>query len=77
MYLTAGMILIIIAWIIQFYKTIIQKDMNINLYFMVLYIIGVISLVIGNILINNLTIALLNLIGAILPLIMLIQIVKN
>jgi uncharacterized protein with PQ loop repeat len=77
MYLTAGMILIIIAWIIQFYKTIIQKDMNINLYFMVLYIIGVISLVIGNILINNSTIALLNLIGAILPLIMLIQIVKN
>jgi len=77
MYLTAGMILIIIAWIIQFYKTIIQKDMNINLYFMVLYIIGVFSLVIGNILINNLTIALLNLIGAILPLIMLIQIVKN
>jgi uncharacterized protein with PQ loop repeat len=77
MYLTAGMILIIIAWIIQFYKTIIQKDMNINLYFMVLYIIGVLSLVIGNILINNLTIALLNLIGAILPLIMLIQIVKN
>jgi len=51
--------------------------MNINLYFMVLYIIGVISLVIGNILINNSTIALLNLIGAILPLIMLIQIVKN
>lgn len=77
MYLTAGMILIVIAWIIQFYKTVIQKDMNINLYFMVLYIIGVFSLVIGNILINNLTIALLNLIGAILPLIMLIQIVKN
>jgi len=77
MYLTAGMILIVIAWIIQFYKTVIQKDMNINLYFMVLYIIGVISLVIGNMLINNLTIAILNLIGAILPLIMLIQIVKN
>ncbi|HOI41210.1 MAG TPA: hypothetical protein PL168_10800 [Methanobacterium sp.] len=76
MYLTAGMILIVIAWIIQFYKTVIQKDLNINLYFMILYIIGVISLVIGNILINNITIAILNLIGAILPLLILLMIKK-
>ncbi|HHT18032.1 MAG: hypothetical protein QM396_06740 [Euryarchaeota archaeon] len=76
MYLTAGMIVIVIGWIIQFYKTVIQKDPNINLYFLVLYVIGVISLVIGNILINDLTIALLNLFGAILPLLILIMIKK-
>ncbi|MGI6481906.1 MAG: hypothetical protein ACOX08_01345 [Methanobacterium sp.] len=76
MYLTAGMILIVIGWVIQFYKTVIQKDSNINLYFLVLYIIGVISLVIGNILNNDLPIALLNLIGAILPLLIIIMIKK-
>ncbi|HHY00809.1 MAG TPA: hypothetical protein GX531_05480 [Methanothermobacter sp.] len=76
MYLTAGMILIVIGWVIQFYKTVIQKDSNINLYFLVLYIIGVTSLVIGNILNNDLSIALLNLIGAILPLLILIMIKK-
>jgi hypothetical protein len=43
-YFIVGLILVIIAWIIQFYKTVIQKDKNINPYFLILYVIGVIFL---------------------------------
>jgi hypothetical protein len=76
-YFTAGLILVIIAWIIQFYKTVIQKDKNINPYFLILYVIGVIFLVIGNFLANDTFTGLLNLISAILPLLIFIAVLRN
>ncbi|WP_287382133.1 hypothetical protein [Methanobacterium sp.] len=77
MYFTAGLILVIIAWIIQFYKTVIQKDKNINPYFLILYVIGVIFLVIGNLLANDIFTGILNLISAILPLLIFIAVLRN
>ncbi|BDZ68796.1 hypothetical protein GCM10025860_22440 [Methanobacterium ferruginis] len=77
MYFTTGLILITIAWIIQFYKTVIQKDKNINLYFLILYFVGVIFLVIGDLLINDLTGSVLNLITIILPVLILISLIKD
>lgn len=77
MYFTAGLILVIIAWIIQFYKTVIQKDKNINPYFLILYVIGVIFLVIGNFLANDTFTGLLNLISALLPLLICIALLRN
>ncbi len=67
----------IIAWIIQFYKTVIQKDNNINPYFLILYFIGVLFLVIGNFLANDTFTGLLNLISAILPLLICIALLRN
>jgi|LDZT01.1.fsa_nt_gi hypothetical protein len=77
MYFTAGLILVIIAWIIQFYKTVIQKDKNINPYFLILYVIGVIFLVIGNLLANDIFTGILNLISALLPLLICIALLRN
>jgi uncharacterized protein with PQ loop repeat len=77
MYFTAGLILVIIAWIIQFYKTVIQKDKNINPYFLILYFIGVLFLVIGNFLANDTFTGLLNLISALLPLLICIALLRN
>ncbi|AIS31966.1 hypothetical protein BRM9_1150 [Methanobacterium formicicum] len=77
MYFTAGLILVIIAWIIQFYKTVIQKDNNINPYFLILYVIGVIFLVIGNLLANDIFTGILNLISALLPLLICIALLRN
>ncbi|GAB4311492.1 MAG: hypothetical protein Kow0019_09930 [Methanobacteriaceae archaeon] len=73
----AGLIIIIIGWIIQFYKTVIVKDKNINSSFLLFYLIGVSLLTIGNYLINDLTSCLLNLISAILPLLILLYLNKN
>ncbi len=67
----------IIAWIIQFYKTVIQKDKNINPYFLILYVIGVIFLVIGNLLANDIFTGILNLISALLPLLICIALLRN
>jgi hypothetical protein len=77
MYFTAGLIFITIAWIIQLYKTTIGKDKNINPYFLILYFIGVLFLVIGNFMANDIISAILNLISAILPLIIFLTIIRN
>lgn len=77
MYFLAGLILVTIGWIIQFYKTLVQKDKNINPYFLVLYFIGVLFLVIGNLMVNDITSGILNLISALLPLIILLTLLKN
>ncbi|NYB53066.1 MAG: hypothetical protein HVN35_10990 [Methanobacteriaceae archaeon] len=77
MYFTAGLILIIIGWIIQFYKTTIQKDRNINRYFILFYILGVILLVAGNLLISDFASSVLNIISAMFPLLILIFIIKE
>ncbi len=77
MYFLAGLILVTIGWIIQFYKTVVQKDKNINPYFLVLYFIGVLFLVIGNLMVNDLTSGILNLISALLPLIILLTLLKK
>jgi len=73
----AGLIIIIIGWIIQFYKTVVVKDKNINSSFLLFYLIGVSLLIIGNYLINDLTSCLLNLISAILPLLIFLYLNKN
>lgn len=65
------------GWIAQFYKTVIQKDKNINLYFPLLYLIGVLFLVIGNFLAKDIISGVLNLICAILALIIIIYLIKD
>jgi hypothetical protein len=77
MYFLAGLILVTIGWIIQFYKTVVQKDKNINPYFLILYFIGVLFLVIGNLMVNDIISGVLNLISALLPLIILLTLLKN
>lgn len=77
MYFIAGLILITLAWIIQFYKTVVQKNKNINLYFMVMYVIGVLFLIIGNFLAKDILSGFLNLVSAVLPLLILITVIKN
>jgi hypothetical protein len=77
MYFIAGLIFITLGWIIQFYKSVIQKDKNINPYFLILYFIGVLFLVIGNFLANDILSGILNLISAILPLLILMTIIKK
>jgi len=71
----AGLLIIIIGWLIQFYKTVIKKDKNINSLFLFLYLIGVILLIIGNYLIKDVINCFLNLISAILPLLILINVI--
>lgn len=77
MYFTIGLLLITIGWIIQFYETVIRKDKNINPYFLLLYLLGVIFLVIGDLFINDLVSGFLNLITVILPLLIIIALIKE
>lgn len=77
MYFIAGLILIIIGWIIQLYKTVFQKEKNINKYFLILYLVGIVFLVIGNLLANDIVSGFLNLISAILPLIIILYLIKD
>lgn len=77
MYFLAGLILVTIGWIIQFYKTVVLKDKSINPYFLVLYFIGVLFLVIGNLLAGDMVSFLLNLVSAVLPLLILLAIIRN
>jgi len=77
MYFLAGLTLVTIGWIIQFYKTVVLKDKSINPYFLVLYFIGVLFLVIGNLLAGDMVSFLLNLVSAVLPLLILLAIIRN
>jgi uncharacterized protein with PQ loop repeat len=77
MYFLAGLTLVTIGWIIQFYKTVVLKDKSINPYFLVLYFIGVLFLVIGNLLAGDMVSFLLNLVSAFLPLLILLTIIRN
>jgi hypothetical protein len=77
MYFLAGLILVTIGWIIQFYKTVVLKDKSINPYFLVLYFIGVLFLVIGNLLAGDMVSFLLNLVSAVLPLLILSAVIRN
>ena len=51
MLLVIGLAFIIVGWIIQIYKTAVQKDKTLNSLFLILYVIGVLFLVVGNFLI--------------------------
>jgi len=77
MYFLAGLTLVTIGWTIQFYKTVVLKDKSINPYFLVLYFIGVLFLVIGNLLAGDMVSFLLNLVSAVLPLMILLTIIRN
>ncbi|AUB58846.1 MULTISPECIES: hypothetical protein [Methanobacterium] len=77
MYFIAGLILVTIGWVIQFYKTAVSKDKNINPYFLVLYFIGVFFLVIGNLIAGDVASCLLNLISGILPLLILLTLIRD
>jgi hypothetical protein len=77
MYFLAGLTLVTIGWIIQFYKTVVLKDKSINPYFLVLYFIGVLFLVIGNLLAGDMVSFFLNLVSAVLPLLIFLTLIRN
>lgn len=76
MYFTMGLLFIIVGWIIQLFQ-VLKQDRNISPYMLILYVIGVLFLVVGNYSIGDITSALLNIIAAILPLIVLIFLIKS
>jgi hypothetical protein len=61
--LVIGLALIIVGWLVQVYKTTVKKDKTLNSLFLIPYAIGVGFLVVGNFLLNNATIAILNLVS--------------
>ena len=77
MYFLAGLILVCIGWIIQFYKTVVLKDKNINTYFLILYSVGVFFLVFGNLLTGDWASLILNLISAVLPLLIFFSLIRD
>lgn len=77
MYFLAGLILVTIGWIIQFYKTVVLKDKNINTYFLILYSVGVFFLVFGNLLTGDWASLILNLISAVLPLLIFLSLIRD
>lgn len=76
MYFVVGLLLIIVGWIIQLGKTL-EKEREISPYFLIFYALGVLFLVLGNLLIGDISTTLLNLISAILPIAVLILIKKG
>ncbi len=76
MYFVVGLLLIVVGWIIQLGKTL-EKERKISPYFLLFYAVGVLFLVLGNLLIGDISTALLNFITAILPLIILVLIRKG
>lgn len=77
MYFLAGLTLVTIGWIIQFYKTVVLKDKNINTYFLILYSVGVFFLVFGNLLTGDWASLILNLISAVLPLLIFLSLIRD
>lgn len=76
-YFTIGLLFIVIGWLVQLLQVLTSKNREINPYFLVLYIIGVLLLVIGNYLVGNISSTLFNLVSAILPLVILVVLLKR
>jgi hypothetical protein len=72
MLLIIGLALTVIGWIIQLCRTIIKKDGNFSIYFIMVYAVGCILLSIGNFMENNTGAGILNALDVVLPVILLI-----
>lgn len=72
MLLTIGLALTVIGWIIQLCRTVIKKDRNFSIYFIIVYAVGCLLLSIGNFMGNNTGAGVLNALDVVLPVILLI-----
>lgn len=71
-----GLLLIIVAWVYQIYRSLARKDLQFNLVFLSLYIAGCIFLTVDGFMQSDLTGATLQLICAILPIIVLVAVIR-
>ena len=71
-----GLLLIIAAWVFQIYRALASKDLQFNLVFLSLYIAGCIFLTVAGFMQNDLTGAILQLLCAILPVIVLAAVIR-
>ena len=71
-----GLIMIIVAWVFQIYRALAKKDLQFNLVFLSFYIAGCILLTIAGFRQNDVTSAILQLICAILPVIVLAAVIR-
>jgi hypothetical protein len=72
MLLTIGLALTVVGWIIQLCRTIIKKDRNFSIYFIIVYAVGCLLLSIGNFMGNDTSAGILNALDVVLPVILLI-----
>ncbi len=70
-----GLIMIIVAWVFQIYRALAKKDLQFNLVFLAFYIAGCLLLAVAGFMQNDMTSAILQLICAILPVIVLAAII--
>jgi len=71
-----GLIMIIVAWVFQIYRALAKKDLQLNLVFLSFYIAGCLLLTIAGFMQNDMTNAILQLICAILPVIVLVAVIR-
>jgi len=71
-----GLLMIIVAWVFQIYRALARKDLQFNLVFLSFYIAGCILLAIAGFTQNDLASAILQLICAILPVIVLAAVIR-
>jgi|GEM_PF-830660 hypothetical protein len=71
-----GLIMIIVAWVFQIYKTLAKKDLQFSLTFLSCYIAGCLLLTIAGFMQDDMTSAILQLICAILPVIVLVSVIR-
>ena len=71
-----GLLMIIVAWVFQIYRALARKDLQFNLVFLSFYIAGCILLTVAGFMQNDLTGAVLQLICAILPVIVLAAVIR-
>ena len=71
-----GLLMIIVAWVFQIYRALAKKDLQFNLVFLSFYIAGCILLTIAGFMQNDLASAILQLICAILPVMVLAAVIR-
>ena len=71
-----GLLMIIVAWAFQIYRALARKDLQFNLVFLSFYIAGCLLLTIAGFMQDNVTGAILQLICAILPVVVLAAVIR-
>ena len=71
-----GLLMIIVAWVFQIYRALARKDLQFNLVFLSFYIAGCLLLTIAGFMQDNVTGAILQLICAILPVVVLAAVIR-
>ena len=71
-----GLLLIIVAWVFQIYRVLASKDLQFSLVFLSFYIAGCILLAIAGFTQDDLVSAILQLICAILPVVVLAAVIR-